>query len=163
MVETVVRSIESHSVPFSPSICKGVTVLTEVSGFCCYRIIDSRWGSSWLSCCCPVSWRSCCFGSAGSSPSRAPIVHRSGGYCGGPTHSPSSGPGWNNLLAFAHSHFPDELSDTASASSPKITYRRSRASSPALRPSDPGAPHSHHQGHLYCLPRLGTGLLSWLL
>lgn len=33
-------------------------------------------GSSWISCCCLVSWRSCCFWSVGSSHSDVPTLHR---------------------------------------------------------------------------------------
>ncbi|CAO2580303.1 hypothetical protein LEMLEM_LOCUS1378 [Lemmus lemmus] len=35
-------------------------------------LLDPHWDSSWVSCCCPVSWRSCSFGSAGLTPPRAP-------------------------------------------------------------------------------------------
>lgn len=43
-------------------------------------IMGSLWSSSWIS--CPVSWRSCSFGSVGLSLSHTLTVHRRGGYWG---------------------------------------------------------------------------------
>lgn len=37
-------------------------------------IMGSHWGFSWISWCCPVSWRSCCFGYVGLAPSHASSV-----------------------------------------------------------------------------------------
>ena len=84
----------------------------------------SHWGSSRISCCCPMSC--CCFGSVDSSPSNASTFHRYGGY-------------WANsqawvwawvvaelvfLLAFPHCHFPSNFSSTVLASSPNATYSK---------------------------------------
>lgn len=66
--------------------------LAQGLGFCCTSTVGSCWHCSWLSCFCFVSWRSCCFGSRGSSPSRAPTVHRGSKCRGGPTLGPTSGP-----------------------------------------------------------------------
>lgn len=54
-------------------------------------ILDPHGDSSWISCCFPVSWRSCSFGSSEPAPSQAPAVHRWGTQWGGPTQSPESG------------------------------------------------------------------------
>ena len=55
--------IESHSFLFSPFI---LFASVHWSGSrppasAAPPITDSHWGSSWISCCCPVSWRSCSF------------------------------------------------------------------------------------------------------
>jgi hypothetical protein len=55
-------------------------------------ILDPYWDYSWLFCCCPVSWRSCSFGSLRLAHSQA--VHRWSRCWGGPTQSPGSGSGW---------------------------------------------------------------------
>jgi hypothetical protein len=57
-------------------------------------ILDPYWDSSQISCCCPVSWRSCSLGSAILAPSCVPTVHRQSRYWGRLTQSPGSGPGW---------------------------------------------------------------------
>ena len=41
-------------------------------------ILDPHQDSSWISCCCPVPWRSCSFGSIVPTLSHAPTVHRWG-------------------------------------------------------------------------------------
>ena len=38
-------------------------------------ILDPHWDSSWISCCCPVSWRSCSFGFESPATSCTPAVH----------------------------------------------------------------------------------------
>jgi hypothetical protein len=38
-------------------------------------ILDPRWDSSRIHCCCPVSWRSCSFEPVGPAPSCTPAVH----------------------------------------------------------------------------------------
>jgi hypothetical protein len=43
--------------------------------------------------CCPVSWRSCIFCSAGPAPSHAPTVQRWVKYCGGSIRCHGSGLG----------------------------------------------------------------------
>lgn len=42
--------------------------LVRGSGFCCSISTGASPDSSWISCCCPVSQRSCSFGSAGNGP-----------------------------------------------------------------------------------------------
>ncbi|CAO2588008.1 hypothetical protein LEMLEM_LOCUS4761, partial [Lemmus lemmus] len=37
-------------------------------------VLDPYWDSSWIFCCCPVSWRCCNFGSAGLAPSVLPKI-----------------------------------------------------------------------------------------
>lgn len=49
--------------------CSLSLVWTEASGFCYTVIAGSSHDSSWTSCCCSVSLRSCNFGSAGLAPS----------------------------------------------------------------------------------------------
>ena len=49
---------------------------------------------TWISYCCPVLWRSFCFGSAGPAPSWTPAVHRWGWCWSGPTNNPAYDPGW---------------------------------------------------------------------
>ena len=63
--------------------CSESSVRFEPSGFCYTINTASLWDSSWISCCWPVSWRSCSFGSVGLAPSHAPTVHRWGGSWGG--------------------------------------------------------------------------------
>ena len=57
-------------------------------------ILDPHQDSSQLSCCCPVSWRSCSFGTEGPASSHVPPVCRWCRFWGGPTQHPGSGPEW---------------------------------------------------------------------
>jgi hypothetical protein len=57
--------------------------------------LDPHEDSCQTPCCCPVSKKSCSFGSAGLIPLHAPAVYRWGGCWGAPTQSPRDlGLGW---------------------------------------------------------------------
>jgi hypothetical protein len=90
----------SHSLPFCPRLCLRMLVsVTHWSGSrslasAMLSILEFHWDSSCTSCRCPVSLRSCSFGSAREAPSHTPAVTRWGRCQGGPTQSPGSGPGW---------------------------------------------------------------------
>lgn len=89
-------------------------------------MMGSRWGSSWLSCCCPVSRICCSFASVGLSPSHVPTVHRCGEHWGRPTRSPCSGPGrWlgcqpANFLPLSHQGGSTTLASPPSCSLKQI-------------------------------------------
>jgi hypothetical protein len=57
-------------------------------------ILDLPWASSWLSCCFPVPWRSCSFGSAGLALPHVPTVCRWYRFGVGLTQSLGPGAGW---------------------------------------------------------------------
>jgi len=86
----------SHSTPFaqiallSNAHWSGLRPLASAT----LSILYPHWGSSHTSCCCPVSWRSCSFGSAGPASSHSPAIQRCGRCWDGPTQSSRSGPGW---------------------------------------------------------------------
>jgi hypothetical protein len=56
-------------------------------------ILEIHWDSSWISCCCPVLWRSCSFGSVGLALSSVlrQLLHGIDVW-NGPFESPGSGP-----------------------------------------------------------------------
>lgn len=74
--------------------CNESLLWLKASGFCYIINTGSHWDLCQISRCCPVSWRSCNFDSAGPAPSGAPAVLRWDRHWGGPTQSPKSGPGW---------------------------------------------------------------------
>ena len=76
-------------------------------------IVGSQWDSSWISCCCSVSWRSCCFGSVDSSPAHSLTVPRFCECWGGLAHSLVLCLVVAIWSAFLHVHYPEELSSTA--------------------------------------------------
>jgi hypothetical protein len=115
-------------------------------------ILEPYQDSSGISCCCPVSWRSCNFRSAGQALSCAPAVHR------------WVDVGWANSEpwvwawvsaevsppALLHPHYRGELSSTAPASSPNATAGKgqgqlSHSSCPWGRLA-----HTHTTPLLYC-------------
>jgi hypothetical protein len=75
--------------------CSESSVWFESSGFC-YSILDLPWNSSGIAC-CPVSWRSCSFG----SPPLQQFID--GVDVGWPTQSLGSGP-WAPVVAELFSH-----------------------------------------------------------
>ena len=119
--------------------------------------------SSWLFCCCRVLWRSCSFGSSGPVPSCAPVDHRWSGCWGRPIHNCCSESGclqaWSTHQVFL---FLTWVSSPALPwlAPPVQPAARNMTSSPALRSSDSGHPHSHYQGQLYILHRQGTETMS---
>lgn len=70
-------------------------VLTAMSHWSGIRALatPSILGPHYDSYCCLLSLRSCCFGSAGTALSHAPVEHSWGGCWGGLPYSPGSGPG----------------------------------------------------------------------
>ena len=76
MVEAVLWHSESHRAQVSPYIftCREPVVWFEVSGFCYTVDAGPHCDSSWMCCCCPMSWRSCNFGFAGLAASSPPQV-----------------------------------------------------------------------------------------
>ena len=83
-MEAVACHSVSHSISLCPHIftCKCSFAMSHWPGlrslaFVTLSILDPYWNSSsGLSCCCPVSWRSCGFGFSGLS--NTPPVHRWG-------------------------------------------------------------------------------------
>lgn len=55
-------------------------------------ILEPHWDSILISRCCPVSWRSCSFGTVGPASSFTPAIHRWGKILGWTIQSPGSGP-----------------------------------------------------------------------
>lgn len=94
-VEAIARHRVSYSLPFCPHIFF-LQKFIAVSPWSDLRSLASRLDPhldcSQLSCCCPVSWRPCHFGSAGPALLHTPPFHRWGRRWGGPTRSPGSGP-----------------------------------------------------------------------
>lgn len=93
MVETVVCHRVSHSIPFCPFCLQMFIAMSHWSSrsplaSATPSILEPHWGSSRISCHCPVSSRSCSFGSVGLEPSHTPAVHRWGRCWGGPTQTP---------------------------------------------------------------------------
>ena len=58
--------------------CTESLVWFQASGSSTLSILDPHRDSSQISCCCPVSQRSCSFGSAGPTPSYSPAIQRWG-------------------------------------------------------------------------------------
>ena len=80
-VEAIARHRVSYSLPFCPHIFF-LQKFIAVSPWSDLRSLASRLDPhldcSQLSCCCPVSWRSCNFGSAGPALLHTPPFHRWG-------------------------------------------------------------------------------------
>lgn len=101
--------------------------------------LGPHWDSSWLSCCCPVSWSSCSFRSAGHVPSHASTVYSEVDVGVGQLAALVLGlsGSWLHQSASVHS-----LTPTSRASSPTLSQvastlqkaARSWVSSLALRP-----------------------------
>ena len=98
IVETLVCHSVSYSIPLLFTLCLQIIIaMTHQSGTrplasATLSILDPHWGSSQLSCCCPVSWRSFSFGCVGPCPLCTPAVHPRVRCWGGPIQSPGSGP-----------------------------------------------------------------------
>lgn len=64
IVEAVVWHSGSQSIFFSPYVfiayvhCTESLIHLKASGFCYTSILDPHWHPSWISCCCPVLWKS---------------------------------------------------------------------------------------------------------
>lgn len=85
-------------------------------------------------------WRSCNFGSAGSAPPHAPTDQRWDGCWRGPTHRPSSGPGWSwlvSLPAFPRCHYQVSLPSFLRLAHAVQPAARGGARSPAPRHCSP--------------------------
>lgn len=85
----------SHSIPESSQLSLQMFItVNHWSGWrplasAALSILAPPWDSSQIACCCPVSWTSGSFGSAGPAPSHDPADDADAGQ-GGPTQSP----GW---------------------------------------------------------------------
>lgn len=126
-------------------------------------ILVPYWGSSWMSCCCPVWWRACSFRAAGPSLSCALAGHRwcgcwdgptldlGGSWVGQPANSPASSPsGW-------------VLHSAAWASSPSAPDRRGRGRFCSHTLMGRLALPPISGSGLLCCPGLVQGRLSWEL
>jgi hypothetical protein len=119
-------------------------------------ILDPHQDFSQLSSCCPVSWRSCSFGSVGPVPSPTPEVHRWGGCWDEPSQSPGSGRGWKLGLSFhlfPHAH-------TTSPSSPALPRQGAGPALLLLHPQANTMPCpqiSTARGQFYCAAKQGAG------
>ena len=97
VVEAVVWQCATQSTLLSILLCLQMFIaMSHWSGLrplasATLSILDPHQNSSWISCCCPVSWRSCSFGSTGPSPSCAPGFHQWDRCRSGPRQSPGSG------------------------------------------------------------------------
>lgn len=109
-------------------------------------ILDLHLDSSQLSCCCPVSWRSGSFGTAGPALWWAPVVHRWCRFWGGLIHSsgsslgviswpPYCNPGVSSTTLFRLAH-------------PILPVAGDTVNSPALTPWGPA--HLCPKAWLYC-------------
>ena len=81
VVEAVVCSTVFHSISFCLCFLQMFIAMSHWSSMrplasATPSILEPHWDSSSLSCWCPVSWRSCSFGSVGPAPSHTPAVHR---------------------------------------------------------------------------------------
>jgi hypothetical protein len=94
--------------------CSESLVWFKASGFCYTIITGFSQDSSWITCCCSLSWRSCSFGSAAPAPS---CIRKMGEMLGWANSKP-----WIwvwvvaelvSLLALLHPHPQGELSSTA--------------------------------------------------
>lgn len=120
-----------------------------------------------MSHCCPISWRSCCFGSAESSPSHAPADHRWSGCWGGPTQSPGFDPGW--WQGWSACQF--SLILTTMMSSPELPWlahpvqqgTTGSMGSPAFTPLGTAHPYLHHLGQFYWAAQVQQGAGSSFL
>lgn len=103
-----------------------------------------------ISCCCSVSWKSCCFRSVGPTPSQAPAVNRLGRYCGGANSRPGSvlGFGGSRVRTLLHLHHEDGLSSTTLASS--VDAAASKGWLSCSQAFWVGSPCPYHEGQLFC-------------
>ena len=88
-METAVCHGVSHNTPFCPNTFLQMFIaVSHLSGSrplasATLSILNPHWDSSQISCCCPVSQRSCSFGSVGLAPSPALADGRWGRCWGG--------------------------------------------------------------------------------
>lgn len=105
------------------------------------------------SCCCPVSWRSCGFTSAGLALSYVPAVYRCYRFWSGSTWSPGSGPGWRMswpACRIAPICYQGELSRTAPAKPPKAATGKRLGRFSCSRALRSAHLHTCLQSQLHC-------------
>lgn len=155
IVEAVVWHSESWSKPFCPFTCKCLRHWSGLSSLVSVKltILGRPWVSSWISCCCPLLWRSCSIGPARAASSHAPADHRRVDIEVGQHITVVMGLGSFRFDQSAHSplsrwvlNHQGVLSSIAPARPPRSVMSKG-ASFP---PSGLGLPHLHHKGQLYC-------------
>lgn len=121
--------------PLANVHCNESLVCFEASGFCC--VINCYRDFSQISCCCPVSWRSCSFGSTRAALSQAPAGQRWSRGWGGPWV-------WASVVTERSAHqlsgiFIPRVSTTTASSPSVVTSKRQGhfSHSHALKTSSP--------------------------
>lgn len=167
-MEAAVWPIESHSLPFSPFVftfkCSlpGVVGLIEASCFCSATDVGSPRRSSWLCCCCPVLWRTCCFECVGSSPLPAPTILVSVGVMVGQlSHGFGPGGGWFGQPASIPSlSFPGQAPQHCLGYLTQIILQQEAGQFSCSQVLSLGHLHSQHQGQFYYFAEVRCSTLS---
>jgi hypothetical protein len=114
-----------------------------------------------ISCCCPVSWRSCSFGSIGLASSCIPAAHQWGRCSGDPTQSPGTGPERYlscsvHQLSFTHNQ-QGMLSSLATANSCNTSTSKGQSQIFCSYALGASSYTPSHQGQLYCASQTWFG------
>jgi hypothetical protein len=133
VVEAVVCSTVFHSISFCLCFLQMFIAMSHWSSMrplasATPSILEPHWDSSSLSCWCPVSWRSCSFGSVGPAPSHTPAVYQA--LALGLRRYLS----WGQSQLFS-SHALGWLIRVCTVRSKCVAWVRRRACSPALSPA----------------------------
>lgn len=121
--------------------------------------LDPQWDSSQIACACPVSWRSCSFGSAGLALSLAPAVHRDGVDIGWANSEP-----WMEAWVVAELSAHCSCSSTVLISSPLAATSKEQGQLSCSHSLGAGSPLPRPpESALRCCPVKVWGLLSWVL